>query len=178
MLSHYDAVIWYTGEDIVTREPGWGGGNASRLAMDQILEVRDFLNEGGRCSTPASTPAASTRRTSPTSCTTRPRRTRSAAADPDVFERCRASADRVTSRTTSCSTGSVRTSWSTTRAREEGLLDVLGVDTPFTGLDWGFNGADSAENQDHSNSFITTSGILDPDVYPQFESWVASEVGS
>ena len=56
---------------------------------------------------------------------------------------------------------------------DEGLLDVLGVDTPFTGLDWGFNGADSAENQNHSNSFITTSGILDPAVYPQFESWVA-----
>ena len=48
VLSHYDGVIWYTGDDVVTREPGWGGGNASRLAMDQLYEVRDFLNEGGR----------------------------------------------------------------------------------------------------------------------------------
>ena len=48
MLSHYDGVIWYTGDDIVTREPGWAGGNASRLALDEALEVRDFLNEGGR----------------------------------------------------------------------------------------------------------------------------------
>ena len=24
VLSHYKAVIWYTGDDIVTREPGWG----------------------------------------------------------------------------------------------------------------------------------------------------------
>ena len=48
MLSHYDAVIWYTGDDLVTREPGWTGGNTSRLAMDNTLEVRDFLNEGGR----------------------------------------------------------------------------------------------------------------------------------
>ena len=35
VLSHYDAVIWYTGEDIITREPGWGGGNASRLGVGQ-----------------------------------------------------------------------------------------------------------------------------------------------
>ena len=48
MLSHYDAVLWYTGDDVVTREPGWGPGNASRLAMQELLEVRDFINEGGR----------------------------------------------------------------------------------------------------------------------------------
>ena len=48
VLSHYDAVVWYTGDDVVTREPGWGPGNASRLAMQELLEVRDFVNEGGR----------------------------------------------------------------------------------------------------------------------------------
>lgn len=30
------------------RELGWTPGNASRLALDQLLAVRDFLNEGGR----------------------------------------------------------------------------------------------------------------------------------
>jgi hypothetical protein len=48
VLSHYDAVLWYTGDDVVTRELGWGAGNASRLAMQELLEVRDFVNEGGR----------------------------------------------------------------------------------------------------------------------------------
>ena len=48
VLSHYDAVLWYTGDDVVTREPGWGPGNASRLAMQELLEVRDFVNQGGR----------------------------------------------------------------------------------------------------------------------------------
>ena len=48
VLAHYDAVIWYTGDDIITREPGWGGGNASRLALTELLSVRDYLNEGGR----------------------------------------------------------------------------------------------------------------------------------
>ena len=37
------------------------------------------------------------------------------------------------------------------------LYDVNGVDNPFTGLSWGF-GPDSAGNQDHSASFLATSG--------------------
>ena len=48
VLSHYDAVVWYTGDDVITREPGWGPGNASRLAMQELLEVRDYVNDGGR----------------------------------------------------------------------------------------------------------------------------------
>ena len=39
-----------------------------------------------------------------------------------------------------------------------------------------FNGGDSADNQVFDDaSFITTSGILDPAIYPQFESWVAAK---
>ena len=39
-----------------------------------------------------------------------------------------------------------------------------------------FNGGDSADNQFFDDaSFITTSGILDPAIYPQFESWVAAK---
>ena len=48
VLGHYDAVIWYRGNDIHVREPGWGGGNVSRLAVDETLEVRQYLNEGGK----------------------------------------------------------------------------------------------------------------------------------
>jgi hypothetical protein len=48
VLSHYDAVIWYTGDDVLTREPGMAAGTASRLAHDEILAVRAYLNEGGR----------------------------------------------------------------------------------------------------------------------------------
>jgi hypothetical protein len=60
-------------------------------------------------------------------------------------------------------------------ADTDNLFDVLGTDTPFTGLSWGFNGADSAQNQNHSASFITTSGLLDPATYPQFRSWVSGK---
>ena len=49
VLSHYDAVIWYTGDDYVTREPDQvPGTGTSRLALDEVVAVRDFLNEGGK----------------------------------------------------------------------------------------------------------------------------------
>ena len=40
--------IWYTGDDVITREPGMVPGTASRLANDEMLAVRAYLNEGGR----------------------------------------------------------------------------------------------------------------------------------
>ena len=40
--------IWYTGDDVITREPGMVPATASRLANDEMLAVRAFLNEGGR----------------------------------------------------------------------------------------------------------------------------------
>ena len=46
VLSHYDAVIWYTGNDNVTRasaQPGVAGEEAH----DTTMAVRDFVNEGG-----------------------------------------------------------------------------------------------------------------------------------
>jgi zinc carboxypeptidase len=47
VLSHYDAVVWYTGNDNVTRataQPGVAGLEAHQTTM----AVRDFMNEGGR----------------------------------------------------------------------------------------------------------------------------------
>ena len=40
--------IWETGDDIVTRTAGRAGGNADRLALDEMLEFRAYLNEGGK----------------------------------------------------------------------------------------------------------------------------------
>ena len=49
VLSHYDAVVWYTGDDYLTREPGQvPGTGTSRLALDEQVVVRDYLNEGGK----------------------------------------------------------------------------------------------------------------------------------
>ena len=48
VLSHYDAVIWETGNDLVTRTAGRAGGNVDRLALDELLQFRSYMNEGGR----------------------------------------------------------------------------------------------------------------------------------
>ena len=51
------------------------------------------------------------------------------------------------------------------------VFDVAGIDDPFGGIDWGMNGPESANNQNATSSFISTSGILPVDEFPQFESW-------
>ena len=48
VLGHYDAVIWYTGDDIVPRGAEFGAGTASRWSSGLMLAVRSYLNEGGR----------------------------------------------------------------------------------------------------------------------------------
>ncbi len=182
VLSHYDAVVWYTGDDVVTREPGWGPGNASRLAMQELLEVRDFINEGGRVLY-AGQPGRPAVHDGSRHAALRPVR------EPPVQRRpgrawraawpCRAPATR---RATRSSTGSARRS-----PRVGGGInpetgepfDVAGIDNPFAGLRWGFNGADSAQNQASISSFIATGDFLqvtDPEgSFPQFDSWPAAE---
>lgn len=176
VLSHYDAVVWYTGDDIVTREPGWPGGNASRLAMDELLNVRDYLNEGGKVLYTGDwagaqySPVVGTQLFDPTSANA------PCSTDPAITARCKplgGSGD---------STNDVLQYWlggyvavGEAGLDEEGnVLDAFGVGDALGGLSWTFNGADSAQNQDHTDSFITTSGILDPARYPQFESSVAA----
>ena len=49
VLSHYDAVIWYTADDYLTRQPGQPPGTGTaRLAVEEMIDVRHFLNEGGK----------------------------------------------------------------------------------------------------------------------------------
>jgi len=177
VLSHYKAVVWYTGNDIITRELGWGPGNASRLAIEEVLEVRDFLNEGGRLLYTGKyagheyAGGHGIQRYDPfdnIQCQ----------VAGVVNPRCRplgGSGD---------GTNDFLEYWLGTYVINEDagtdpntgdLYNVNGVATPFTSLNWGFNGTDSAQNQDHSASFITTSGILPKATYPQFASDVAAK---
>jgi hypothetical protein len=184
VLSHYDAVLWYTGDDVVTREPGWGPGNASRLAMQELLEVRDFINEGGRVLYTGQsagqqyTPALGTQLYDPfenQQCSSDP-------PDPAVEARCLAlygSGD---------SQGDpIEYSFGAAITTLGGGLDpdtgepfaISGIDDPLTGLSFDRNGADSAQNQGSDSSFIATGDFLqvtDPeDSFPQFDSWPAAE---
>jgi hypothetical protein len=172
VLSHYDAVVWYTGNDIITREAGWAGGNASRLAMQELFEVRDYLNEGGKLLYTGKyaghqyAPGHGTQRYDPFA-------NQQCSSSPTIAARCR------TTQGSGDGVNDVLEYWFGAALVNEGAgldpdtgdpLGVVGVSDPFTGTDWGFNGPDSADNQDHNASFITTSGLLPVADYPQFES--------
>ena len=184
VLGHYDAVLWYTGDDVVTREPGWGPGNASRLAMQELLEVRDFVNEGGRVLYTGQfaglqyTPSLGSQLFDPFE-------NRQCGADPVVLARClplHGSGD---------SQGDpVEYTFGATITTLGGGIDpdtgepfpVAGVDNPLAGMTWDFNGADSAQNQGSNSSFIATGDFLavtDPTgSFPHLDSWRAAEYQS
>jgi Zinc carboxypeptidase len=177
VFSHYDAVVWYTGNDIITREPGWGGGNASRLAMDQLLNVREYLNAGGKAlwtgkhaGLQHSTNQA--QRYDPTAanaqCAALPPGT-----DPRRCLILHGSGDLQGDVLEYYFGGFLLNNGA--GLSEDNIFDVLGTDTPFDSLTLMFNGADSAQNGDNANSFIATSGILPPDDFPQFDSWVSAK---
>jgi hypothetical protein len=176
VLSHYEAVIWYTGDDAITREPGWGAGTASSLAMTELLSIRDYLNEGGRV---LYTGKYAGHQYAPGHGAQLYDPFENAQCVPDgpVEPRCRAlfgSGNNINDVLEYWFGAASVNEDAGTDATSGSLFDVAGADEPFEELSWGFNGADSAQNQDHSASFIITSGLLPVETYPQFESWVAA----
>ena len=184
VLGHYDAVVWYTGNDIVTREPGWGAGNASRLAMQELLEVRDFVNDGGRVLYTGQragqqyTPALGTQLYDPFA-------NQQCRADPAVQARCLSLFGSGNSQGDPIEYmfgAAITTDGGGLDPDTGDPFDVDGIDDPLAGLSWGFNGVDSAQNQATNSSFIATGDFLevtDPaDSFPQFESWPAAEYQS
>jgi hypothetical protein len=165
VLSHYDAVVWYTGDDIITREPGMVPATASRLANDEMLVQRAYLNEGGRLfytGKYAGYQNAFGYEYDPVA---------NAPCNPDDdADGCLALADDFLQ----YYLGAYLYNDEAGTAPNGKLYDVTGVDQPLDALGWSFGGP-SANNQDHSGSFITTSGILPADDYPQFASWAAAK---
>jgi hypothetical protein len=180
VLSHYDAVVWYTGDDIVTREPGWGAGNASRLAMQELLEVRDFVNEGGRVLYTGQR-AGQQYTTNLSGQLYDPFENKQCRADPAIQARCLAltgSGDSQGDPIEYTFGAAVTTDGGGIDPTTGEPFDVAGIDDPLDGLGFGFNGADSAQNQGTNSSFIATQDFLqvvDPaGSFPQFESWPAA----
>jgi hypothetical protein len=178
ILSHYDAVLWYTGDDIVVREQNQLGGTSSRLALQELYSIRDFMNEGGR--------AAYIGKNAGSAATTAvaqyydPYENRDCAVtDTSVAPYCRplfGSGD-GTNDVLEYWFGGALVNVGAGVDDEGNAFDVLGVDDPLEGLAWSFNGPDTAQNQDGSlgpNSYITTSALMPADEYPQFNSWVAA----
>jgi hypothetical protein len=166
VLSHYDAVIWYTGDDVLTREPGMAAGTASRLAHDEILAVRAYLNEGGRLFRTGKYAgfgeAFGYEFNLETNAPCNPDDNGEDGCEPlqDDFLQYYLGAYLYNDEAGTTANGK--------------LYDVFGFDTPFDSLAWSFGGP-SANNQDHSASFIATSGILPAEEYPQFTSWASAK---
>jgi hypothetical protein len=165
VLSHYDAVIWYTGDDVLVREGGMVPGTTSRLANDEILAIRAYLNEGGRLLRTGKNAGFGEAFGYEFNLET------NAPCNPDsAADGC----EPLQNDFMQYYLGAyLYNDNAGTRANGQ-LYDVMGVDTPFESLIWAFGGP-SANNQDHSASFIATSGILPASEYPLFNSWASAK---
>jgi hypothetical protein len=163
VLSHYRAVVWETGDDVIPRVAGQVPGTATRSAFHLELAVRDYLNEGGKLihgGQYASYASAANgdyyyHPNPPTECT-----------NPD---------DAV------CLPllNDFQQYWLGAYAYvDEGgssgdppqPLPLVGEAGRFEGFDATLNAPGSAGNQDHTGAFLSTSSILPPDEFPQFRS--------
>jgi hypothetical protein len=183
VLSHYDAVLWYTGDDIVVRELNQFAGTSSRLALQELYSLRDFMNEGGRVGYVGKNAGTADTNGNPQYYDPFQNRDCGVTAT-SVAPYCRplyGSGDGVNDVLEYWMGAGIVNIGAGANFDDEGnflnAFDVNGVDNPLTGLAWGFNGADSAQNQDGvlgPNSYITTSGLMPASEYPQFNSWVAA----
>ena len=175
VLSHYDGVIWYTGDDAVTRRPGRGAGNADRLALDEMLEMRAYMDEGGRVAYTGK--RAGMQYTGVGGVGNQ-------FYDPKDESVCRPVNPAMDARQCLLLRGSTQGGdqiqdvlqyWfgGMVQISGDGLngttpYNVNGIGTPFDGLaPWSLTDPQPAST---TSSFVTTSGILPASEYPQFES--------
>lgn len=182
VLSHYDAVVWETGDDLVTRTAGLAGGNADLLALDEILQFRSYMNEGGRVLFAGDSAGQ--------------QYTQAAVGnqfyDPKGEIACRPLPLPPGTDPRRClplwgSLGGGDTTHDVLQYYLGGYVavandghdggvafDSTGVDDPFTGFDWGLEDPDLSTNNVRRSSFLATSGILPVDQFPQFDSSAAA----
>jgi murein tripeptide amidase MpaA len=168
VLSHYDAVVWYMGNNFVTRTAGRGAGNVDRLHNELTLEMRAYLNEGGKVLYNGQWAGALENGLAGSQYYDPVAGDVCIQGGQFVLDRCQLLADK----------NDVLQYWlgayvynSDAGTDDSGNpFGVFGVRDPYTGMAWEFNGADSAQNQAHTASFITTSSLLPPDDHPQFDS--------
>jgi hypothetical protein len=177
VLSHYDGVIWYTGDDAVTRTAGRAAGNADRLALDEMFEMRAYMDEGGRVLYTGK--MAGMQYTGAA--------VGSQFYDPKGEVACRPVDPALDQRRCLLLRGSTQGGdqindvlqyWfgGMVQIANDGFdedgnaFGLNGIGDPFAGLSWNLNGPDSADNQTSNSSFVTTSGVLPEDEYPQFAS--------
>ncbi|HET9422668.1 MAG TPA: M14 family zinc carboxypeptidase [Nocardioides sp.] len=162
VLSHYDAIVWESGDDIITRATGQPAGTADKLSLDLELSVRDYLNDGGKALVTgqynqfaqAANGAYYYNPFAPPQCTT-PEEYPCLPLANDFQQYWLGAYNNVSDGGTS-STGDP--------------FPVSGVAGEFDGFAGTFNGGDSANNQAHTGSLVSTSSVLPEAEFPQFAS--------
>ncbi|HEU4404087.1 MAG TPA: M14 family zinc carboxypeptidase [Polyangiaceae bacterium] len=165
VLSHYDAVVWYTGNDFVTRTAGRGAGNVDRMRNDLTLELRAYLNEGGKLLYNGQWAGALENGLAGTQLYDPVAGEVCVVGGVQVLDRCQVLSDK----------NDFQQYWlgsyiynSDAGTDDDGNpFSVDGVADPYTGLSWEFNGADSAQNHVHTASLVTTSSVLGEE-FPHF----------
>src|SRR5262249_24009920 len=180
VLDHYKAVIWYRGNDFVVREPGWSAGNVSRLAVDETLEIREYLNDGGKLLYTGQLAGATENGVAGNQLYDPVANQRRQGGTPpppsEVTARCLNWADK---------NDFLQYYLGAYLYVSDGGMDengnpfpIFGMDQPFAGPPasaWTLGGGTGADNQVRNASFLATSGILDPATYPQFGSRIAAK---
>src|SRR5262245_30096227 len=180
VLSHYDAVIWETGNDLVTRTAGRAAGNADLLALDEILQFRSYMNEGGTVLFAGD--SAGQQYTNNVG---------NQMYDPKGEAACNPPPAGIDPRRCLPSSGSFGGCHQTQDVLQyyfgsdlavpaDGLddngsaFDAIGTGDPFAGTSWGLDDPNFAANFTRRSSFIATSGVLPVNQFGQFESSAAA----
>jgi hypothetical protein len=170
VLNHFDGVIWYEGDKLITDYQG--GIDTTLLAHQVNMNMRDYLNEGGKILATGKNhgfeeffPLQYGDNADPSITCTDPTGITCLLLSNDTYQYYFGGYVRI---------------------RRGGLdsegvaSDVQGVDTPYDGYTWGLDGGDSADNQGQPDdegvgtgtaTWVTTSSVLPVEEFPQFESW-------
>jgi hypothetical protein len=176
VLSHYDAVIWYTGNDLTTRRPN-RGGVADLEAHRTITAVRDFVNEGGRVAITGHSAG---------------RQWDGVEYPQEGFPLTQCDGNLLTTDDGKCQPlsndfaqyymGSYVRSDGGGLREDASVLPVSGLTAPLDNWTATLDGEDSAGNQGNrvpgiatTGTHLVTSSILDAETYPQFASEQAAD---
>lgn len=172
VLSHYDAVVWYTGDDRIPQDDkdaavlGQPDLGVSQDQQNTTIAVRDYLNEGGKLlysgesagyfgrfgvlfygdDDDASAPCAP-------------------GPGESIFDACLLYSDDFQQYYLGAYS----------RVEIGAPTRVVGVDEPLTGGAFAVGGGDGADNQDRAGAFLPTSEVLPVEDFPLFRSWKSGE---
>ncbi|HEX8628527.1 MAG TPA: M14 family zinc carboxypeptidase, partial [Catenuloplanes sp.] len=164
VLSHYRTVVWETGNDVIPRSQGQGPGTATRVTLETELAVRDYLNEGGKLLLGGKYALFAQ------------------AANSQYVYQPDGPAECATDAEPTCLPllNDFQQYWlgAHTYVSDAGTgpdgkpYPLVGTEGAFAGFAGTLNAAGSAANQDHTASFLATSGFLPVAQFPQFASTI------